>query len=79
LSFKNQKYDILFDKELDKMPKIKEKESLNSFDKYMIKKNNQKTIEIATNMLKKDYDIQSISEITGLAIKVVEDLKNNLK
>lgn len=61
------------------MPKIKEKESLNSFDKYMIKKNNQKTIEIATNMLKKDYDIQSISEITGLAIKVVEDLKNNLK
>jgi hypothetical protein len=76
LSFKNEKYDNLFYEELDKMPKTKEKESLNSYDKFLLKKRNH---EIVINMLKKGYEIKSISEITGLSIKQVEELQKNLK
>lgn len=76
LSFKNEKYDNLFYEELDKMPKTKEKESLNSYDKFILKKRNH---EIVINMLKKGYEIKSISEITGLSIKQVEELQKNLK
>ena len=76
LSFKNEKYDNLFYEELDKMPKTKEKESLNSYDKFILKKRNH---EIVINMLKKGYEVKSISEITGLSIKQVEELQKNLK
>ncbi len=38
LSFGSEKYDNLFYEELEKMPKVKEKEVLNSFEKFMMKK-----------------------------------------
>lgn len=80
LNFKNEKYDNLFYEELEKMPKAKEKESLNSFEKFLLKKGKkQRDNEIATNMLKEGYKIDSISKVTGLKISEIEELKNNLK
>ena len=88
LSFSSEKYDNLFYEELDKMPKIKEKEVLNSFEKFMMKKlkpqveesiNNQKTIEIARNLKNLGVDINKISQATGLTIAEVEELKKSIK
>lgn len=58
------------------MPKTKEKESLSSYDKFILKKGKK---EIVINMLKKGYEVKSISEVTGLSIKQVEELKKDLK
>lgn len=76
LSFKNEKYDNLFYEELDKMPKTKEKESLSSYDKFILKKGKK---EIVINMLKKGSPVEFISEVTGLSIKQVEKLQKDLK
>lgn len=76
LSFSNEKYDNLFYEELEKMPKTKERESLNSYDKFLVKKRNS---EIAINLLKEGSKIEFVSKITGLTIKQVEELKKNLK
>lgn len=87
LSFKNEKYDNLFYEELDKMPKTKEKEVLNSFEKFMMKKlqhkvkdnTNDKINKIAINLLKESSKVDFVSKVTGLTIAEVEELKKNLK
>lgn len=80
LSFSNEKYDNLFYEELEKMPKTKEKEALNSFEKFLLKKGkNQEKIEIAINTLKEGASIEFTSKITGLTLKAVEELSKNLK
>ena len=62
------------------MPKTKEKESLNSFEKFIFKKGkNQRDIEIATNMLKEGLNSDLVAKVTGLKITEVEELKKNLK
>ncbi|MFN8575240.1 MAG: hypothetical protein U0354_00135 [Candidatus Sericytochromatia bacterium] len=76
LNFKNEKYDNLFYEELDKMPKTKEKESLSSYDKFLLKKRNH---EIVINMLKIGLDIKVISQATDLTVTEIEELKKNLK
>jgi hypothetical protein len=76
LSFKNGKYDNLFYEELDKMPKTKEKESLSSYDKFILKKRNH---EIAINLLEEGSKVELVSKVTGLSIKQVEELQKNLK
>jgi hypothetical protein len=61
------------------MPKTKEKESLNSFEKFLLNKGkNQRDIEIATNMLKKGTNIEFVSEVTSLKISDVEELNKNI-
>jgi predicted transposase/invertase (TIGR01784 family) len=80
LSFSNEKYDNLFYEELEKMPKTKEKEALNSFEKFLLKKGkNQEKVEIAINTLKEGASIEFTSKITGLTLKEVEELSKNLK
>jgi hypothetical protein len=54
LSFKNEKYDNLFYEELDKMPKTKEKESLNSYDKFLLKKGKKDCESRLWEIVKKD-------------------------
>ena len=75
LSFNNEKYDNLFYAELEKMPKIKEKDVLNSFEKFMLKKGKK---EIALNMLKNNEPIEKITAYTNLNKKDVEELKKSL-
>ena len=76
LNFKKEKYDNLFYEELDKMPKTKEKESLSSYDKFLVKKEKN---NIAINMLKNNEPVEKVSTYTGLTISEVEELKSNLK
>jgi predicted transposase/invertase (TIGR01784 family) len=80
LSFSNEKYDNLFYEELEKMPKTKERESLNSYDKFLLKKGkNQEKNEIAVNMLKEGFEVKMVSKMTDLTIEEVQEVKNNLK
>ncbi len=80
LNFKNEKYDKLFYEELEKMPKTKERESLNSYDKFLLKKGkNQEKNEIAVNMLKMGLDLKLVSQATGLTIAELDELKKNIK
>jgi hypothetical protein len=78
LSFKNEKYDNLFYEELEKMPKTKEKESLNSFEKFLLKKGkNEKVIEIVINGNKEGASNEFLSKITKLSIKEIEEILKN--
>lgn len=76
LSFSSEKYDNLFYEELEKMPKTKEKDILNSFEKFMLKKGKK---EIALNMLKNNEPIEKVCSYTGLSKKEVEELNKGLK
>lgn len=73
LTFKSQKFDELFYKEVEKMPKVKEKEVLNSFEKFLLNKGkNQEKIEIVINGNKEGISTTILSKITGLSLKEIE-------
>ncbi|MBC7472815.1 MAG: hypothetical protein H7263_00880, partial [Candidatus Sericytochromatia bacterium] len=78
LSFSSEKYDNLFYEELEKMPKVKEKEVLNSFEKFMMKKLKSKiedkSKEIAKNFKELGVELEKISKATGLTKEEIENL-----
>ena len=43
-----------------------------------IKGNTEGKIEVATNALKKGFDVEMVVDLTGLDIKVIEQLKQDL-
>jgi predicted transposase/invertase (TIGR01784 family) len=80
LLLKIKKLEILFDLEVDKMPSLKEKETMGSYAKFKFNQGkNEEKKEIATNMLKMHLDVKIVSQATGLTISQLEALKKNLK
>jgi hypothetical protein len=83
---KNEKVDIINNSELEKL--YKTKEEVNSMLLTAIRKEKdelRKEGEIigvkktAINMLKKNFDNQTINEITGLSLEKIEELKKQIK
>ena len=75
LNFKSQKFDELFYMEVEKMPKVKEKEVLNSFEKFLFSKGEKDGLEkVVLNGNKKGYSNETISDLTGLSIKEIEEI-----
>lgn len=71
ISFKNKKLEKLFYEELEKMPKVKEKEVIGGYKKIVIKKRN---IEITQNLYKLGIDLEKIVHATGLSIEEVKEI-----
>ncbi|MBC7473088.1 MAG: hypothetical protein H7263_02260 [Candidatus Sericytochromatia bacterium] len=71
ISFRDEKFDNLFYAELEKMPKTKEKELLNSYDKFLLNKGKK---EIAKNLKNLGVEIESISKATSLSVKEIEKM-----
>ena len=82
LSFKSKKLEILFDLEVDKMPRVKEKETMGSYKKFLLNKGktegkNEKTFEIIINGNKNGFSNDDLSKITGLSIEKVTTLRTS--
>lgn len=78
LSFKSKKLEILFDLEVDKMPSVKEKETMGSYKKFLLNKGKKENmIQVVLNGNKKGLSNDLLSDLTSLSIKEIEEILKN--
>ncbi len=75
MNFSDDMLENKFYKEINKMPKVKEKQVISGFKKIVRK---EKSIEMAEIMLKDNEPIEKIIKYTGLTKEEVNTLKDNL-
>ncbi|MFN8576455.1 MAG: hypothetical protein U0354_06330 [Candidatus Sericytochromatia bacterium] len=81
LEIKDRELREKFYEEVNKMSTVKDyKLELTDYEQVALeKRDKENSKKIAINLLKKGSDVEFVSEVTGLPIAEVEELKKNLK